>query len=335
MSFSFKAVLLDYDETPPDWVEGELAAHDITWLASQYDTPEAALGAACTADVVMVQSVRPLLNQAVIQQLERCRGIVRLGVGYDSVDVATATQRGIPVCNIPTYCSEDVADHALALLMDVVKHISWHDRLIRSEGWARTSLPTPHRVKGRTLGFIGFGHIARALAEKVSGFGMILLASDPYLDAETVARYGVQKAPLDDLLQRADFISIHPPLTDDTYHLLSTREFNLMKEGVCIVNTSRGPVIDEVALIEALRDGKVAGAGLDVFEEEPLPLDSLLREFDNVVFTPHIASSTEESRADLFRAACDLAIDIVNGIWPQTVVNPEVEGKTVYPYQRR
>jgi D-3-phosphoglycerate dehydrogenase len=335
MSFSFRAVLLDYDETPPDWVEGKLAAHDIAWLARQYDTPEAALGVAHTADVVMIQSVRPLLNQAVIEQLELCRGIVRMGVGYDSVDVATATRRGIPVCNIPTYCTEDVADHVLALLMDVVRHISWHDRLIRSGGWARTSLPTAHRVKGRTLGFIGFGHIARAVARQVSGFGMILLASDPYLDTETVARDGAQKVPLDDLLQRADFISIHPPLTDETYHLLSAREFNLMKEGVCIVNTSRGPVIDEVALIEALGAGKVAAAGLDVFEEEPLPPDSLLREFDNVVFTPHIASSTEESRVDLFWAACDLAIDLVKGIWPQTVVNPEVEGKAAYPYRRR
>jgi D-3-phosphoglycerate dehydrogenase len=190
-------------------------------------------------------------------------------------------------------------------------------------------------VKGCTLGFIGFGHIARALAEQVSGFGMTLLAYDPYLDAETVTSYGVRKVPLDGLLQRADFISIHPPLTDETYHLLGTREFNLMKEGVSIVNTSRGAVIDEVALIEALRDGKVAGAGLDVFEEEPLPLDSLLREFDNVVLTPHVASSTEESRIDLFRTACELAIDIAKGIWPQTVVNPEVEGKTAYPYRRR
>lgn len=335
MAFSFRAVLVDYDEPPPNWMEGELASHDIEWIAGQHRTPKAALNVAHTADVVMVQSVRPLLNQAVIQGLERCRGIVRLGTGYDSVDLATATKRGILVCNVPAYCTDDVADHALALLMDLAKHVTWHHCLIRSGDWIGTQLPTRYRIRGRTLGLIGFGRIGRALAERVSGFGMTLLAHDPYLDAETIARYGVKKVPLDELLVRADFISLHPPLTDETYHMLSTNEFNSMKEGVYIVNTSRGPVIDEAALVKAFRAGKVAGVGLDVFEDEPLPLDSPLREFDTVILTPHIAFSSAQSRIDLYRDACKLAIDIIQGTWPETVVNPEVEGKTAYPFQRR
>ena len=331
----FTAVLVDYDEdlfTPPDWVGEELARHGITWTVGQHRTPEAVLEAARSGDVVIVQSVRPLLTRAVIERLERCRCLVRLGIGYDSVDVAAATERGIPVCNAPTYCIDDVADHALALLMGAARHIARQDRWIRAGRWDRTGARPARRMKGCTLGFVAFGRIARALAERVSGFGMTLLAYDPYLDAEAVARYGAQKVELDELLSCADFISVHCPMTDETHHLLSTREFSLMKEGVFIVNTSRGPVIDEAALVEALLSGKVWCAGLDVFEHEPLPHDSPLRGFDNVTFTPHVGANSEESVADLYRTGCQIAIDVYNGRWPQGVVNPEVESTIPHKY---
>jgi len=333
----FTAVLVDYDEdlfTPPDWVGDELARYGITWTVGQHRTPEAVLEAARSGDVVIVQSVRPLLTRAVIEQLERCRCLVRLGIGYDSVDVAAATERGIPVCNVPTYCIDDVADHALALLMGAARHVARQDRWIRAGRWDRTGARPARRMKGCTLGFVAFGRIARALAERVSGFGMTLLAYDPYLDAEAIARYGAQKVELDELLQRADFISVHCPLSEETHHLLSTREFSLMKEGVFIVNTSRGPVIDEAALVEALRSGKVWGAGLDVFEHEPLPHDSPLRGFDNVTFTPHVGANSEESVADLYRTGCQIAINVYNGRWPPGVVNPEVESTIPYKNQR-
>jgi D-3-phosphoglycerate dehydrogenase len=292
---SFEAVLIDYDEdlfAPPNWVVEELARNGITGTVGQHRTPEAVVETARAADIVMIQSVRPLLTRHVIEQLERCRCIVRLGTGYDSVDVEAATEQGILVCNTPTYC------------------------------------------KGCTLGIVAFGRIGRALAERVSGFGMTVLAYDPYLDAETIACYGAQKVELDALLQHADFISVHCPLTKETLHLLSSREFDLMKEGVFIVNTSRGPVIDETALVEALRSGKIWGAGLDVFEREPLPLDSPLREFDNVTFTPHVGANSEESVADVYRTGCQIAIAVYNGCWPQWLVNPEVESTTPYTYRR-
>jgi len=326
---SFQAVLVDYDEdlfAPPDWVGEELGRHGITWSVGQHRTPEAVLQAARSGDVVLIQSVRPLLTRPVIEQLERCRCIVRLGIGYDNVDVAAATERGIPVCNVPTYCIDDVADHALALLMDAVRHIARQDRWIRAGRWDRTGARPARRMRGCILGFIAFGRIARALAERVRGFGMTLLAYDPYLDAESIARHGAQKVELDELLRRADFISLHCPLTDETHHLLSTREFNLMKNGVFIVNTSRGPIIDEAALVEALRSGKVWGVGLDVFEREPLPLDSPLRDFDNVTFTPHVGANSEESVVDLYRTGYEIIMDVFNGRWPQGVVNPEVKG---------
>lgn len=333
----FTAVLVDYDEdlfAPPDWVGEELTRHGIGWIVGQHRTHEAVLEAARTADVAMIQSVRPLFTRDIIEGLERCRCIVRLGIGYDGVDVAAATERGIVVCNVPAYCVDDVAEHALALLMDSVRHVSRQDRWIRAGRWDRTGARPARRMRGCTLGLIAFGHIARTLAERVRGFGMTLLVYDPYVDAEIIARHGARKVDLDELLQRADFISAHCPLTDETHHLLSTREFNLMKEGVFIINTSRGPIIDESALVEALRSGKVWGAGLDVVEREPLPLDSPLRGFDNVTFTPHVGASSEESTADLYRAGCQIAINVHDRRWPQSVVNPEVEATTPYTYRR-
>jgi D-3-phosphoglycerate dehydrogenase len=334
---AFRAVLVDYDEdlfAPPDWVEGELAQHGIEWSAGQHRTPQAVLEAARGSDVLMLQSVRPLLGQAVIRELEQCRCIVRLGIGYENVDLDTATEQGILVCNVPTYCVDDVADHALALLMAGVRHVARQDRWIRAGRWDRTGARPARRMKGCTMGFIAFGRIARVLAERVSGFGMTLLAYDPYLDAHSAARHGAKKVELDELLRRADFISVHCPLTDETRHLLSAREFGLMKEGVFLVNTSRGPVIDEAALVGALRSGKVWAAGLDVFEEEPLPLDSPLRGFDNVILTPHVGANSEESVADLYRTGVQVAIDVCTGHWPQGVINPAVEGTTSYTYRR-
>jgi D-3-phosphoglycerate dehydrogenase len=334
---SFKAVLVDYDEdlfAPPDWVEGELARHGIEWIAGQHRTPEAVLEAAAGSDVLLLQSVRPLLGRAVIQELEKCRCIVRLGIGYENVDVAAATEHGILVCNVPTYCIDDVADHALALLMAGVRHVARQDRWVRAGRWDRTGARPARRTRGCTMGFVAFGRIARALAERVSGFGMTLLAYDPYLEPETIARYGALKVELDELLDCADLISVHCPLADETHHLLGAREFSLMKEGVFLVNTSRGPVIDEAALVGALRSGKVLAAGLDVFEQEPLPLNSPLREFDNVILTPHVGANSEESVADLYRTGVQISLDVFRGHWPQGVVNPEVEGRTPRYYRR-
>jgi D-3-phosphoglycerate dehydrogenase len=335
--FSHRVVLVDYDEDlfEPVGFEGDMLARaGIEWVVGQHRTPETAGATAQGADVVMVQSVRPLLNRAVIGQLPKCRCIVRLGIGYDSVDVAAATEQGILVCNVPTYCVDDVADHALALLMDGVRHVARQDRWIRAGKWDRTGAKPARRLRGCTMGFVAFGRTARALAERVSGFRMTLLAFDPYIDGETAARYGVQKVELDELLRRADCISVHAPLSDSTRHLLSDREFGLMKNGVFIVNTSRGPVVDETALVRALRSGKIWGAGLDVFEKEPPPLDSPLRQFEQVTFTPHVSANSEDSRADLYRIGCEIAIEVCAGRWPPAVVNPDVAGKTRHAYER-
>lgn len=324
MTTPFKAVLIDYDEelfTPPAWIGGELARSGVEWLEGQHRTPELALAVARQADVVLVQSVRPLLTQSVIAQLERCRCIVRLGVGYDSVDVAAATAHRIPVCNVPAYCTDDVADHTIALLMDSLRHLARQDRWIRAGRWDRRAARPTRLLQGSTLGLIGLGRIGRAVARRVRGFELTLLVCDPYLDAETIAQFGGQKVELDELLQRSDFISAHCPLTDETYHLLSHQEFEQMKETVFIINTSRGPVIDEAALVAALRRGQVGGAGLDVLEHEPLPLDSPLREFEQVTITPHVSACAPESQENLYRTACEIVLDVYNNRRPPGIIN--------------
>jgi D-3-phosphoglycerate dehydrogenase / 2-oxoglutarate reductase len=334
----FKAALIDYDDDlfdVPPWMGSELAAEGVSFESAQCRDLDAALKLAASAQVVMIQSVRPLLNAETIRRLEHCRCIVRLGIGYDSVDVGAATANGILVCNAPTYCVDDVADHALAMLLNVDRRVALQDRWIRAGRWDRTGARPARRLKGCTMGFVAFGRIGRALAERMSGFGMTLLAYDPYLGAEAIARAGAQKVELDELLQRSDFISVHSPLTADTRHLLSHREFGLMKSGVFVINTSRGPVVDETALVAGLRLGKVWGAALDVFETEPLPMDSPLRQFENVTFTPHVGANSEESVADLYRIGCRIAVDVCNWRWPEAVVNPEAEANAPRRYDRR
>lgn len=335
--YSHTAVLVDYDEdlfAPPPGIGHELEQHNIAWIEAQCQTTEAALELAGGADVVLQQSLRPLLTRDTISRLERCRCIARLGIGYDNVDIEAATSHGILVCNAPTYCVDDVADHALALLIDAARHVALQARWIGNGKWDRTGARPARRMRGSTLGFVAFGRIARRLAEQVSGFGMTLLAYDPYVDAETMGQLGVEKVDLDDLLRRSDFISIHSPLTSQTHHLLSHREFDLMKPGVFIVNTSRGPLIDEEALVEGLRSSRVCGAGLDVVEHEPLPLDSPLRQFERVTFTPHVGANSEESRVELYRIGCQIAKDVCRGIYPQAVVNPQAEQHSSVRYVR-
>jgi D-3-phosphoglycerate dehydrogenase len=327
----FEVALVDYDEDlyePRGW-EGELLAEvGANWTVGQHRTLEGALKAAQGAEVVMVQSVRPLLVREVIEQLEACWCIIRVGIGYDSVDVASATEQGIIVCNVPEYCVEEVADHALALLLAASRHLARQDRWIREGRWDRTGIKPAWRLRGSVLGLVAFGRTARALATKVLGLGLEVLAFDRYVEEDVADSYGVTLVELDELLRRSDLISVHAPLTEATRHLLGEREFELMKPGAVLVNTSRGPIVDEKALVRAVRDGRLLGAGLDVLEREPLPPDSPLLELDNVIVTPHVAGYSEESVGDLYRGACEIAIDVLQGRWPTSAVNPEARGRS-------
>jgi D-3-phosphoglycerate dehydrogenase len=334
----YKVALIDYDEDvfSPLGSEGELlAAADADWTVGQYRSPDLALAAARGADVVMVQSVRPLLTRQVIRELEGCRGIIRVGIGYDSVDIAACTELGIALCNVPEYCTYEVAEHALALLLASARHLARQDRSVRTGAWHRTPAKPGHRLHGRALGLVGFGRVARILVEQSRGMGWQFIAFDPFLPRDVVQRYGVEQVGLEELLRRSDMISVHAPLTAETRHLLGSREFDLMKPGVIIVNTSRGPVIDEAALILALGSGKVASAGLDVFEVEPLGQENPLKQMDNVTLTPHVAGYSEESVADMYRTACQTATELLKGTWPAAAVNGAVRDQWLAKWSRR
>ena len=256
--------------------------------------------------------------------MKRCRCIIRLGIGYDSVDVKAATDCNIIVCNIPLYCVDDVAEHALALLLDGARHISLQDRMIRANQWDRRKARPSRRLRSSTLGIVSIGRIARRLAQCAKGLFANILGFDPYVNKTIMAELGVEKVELNELLGLSDFISVHTPLRDSTHHLLGRYEFEIIKPGAVLVNTSRGGVIDTQALIDAMQRGKLWAAGLDVMEQEPLPHDSPLRQLPNVSFTPHVGACTEESVADLYRAACEIACDVLCGKTPASIVNPEV-----------
>jgi D-3-phosphoglycerate dehydrogenase len=260
----------------------------------------------------------------VINSLERCQVIVRRGIGYDSVDVSAATAKGIPVVNVPEYCTDEVADHAMALLLSTARKVITGREQTKSGGWNfKELLPIP-ALKDSTLGLVGFGKIPRAVATRARCFGFKIQASDPFIPAELAAEHGVELVNLDELLASSDFISIHAPLTNDTRGMISKREFALMKPSAVLINTARGPVVDEAALIEALKDKQIAFAALDVVTQEPPAADNPLRQLNNVTLTPHIAWYSERSAQVLGEKVGQEIVRVFKGYLPKSLVNPEV-----------
>ncbi len=270
------------------------------------------------ADGILV-NLHPL-PATVIHELQKCRVISRYGVGYDNVSVETATAKGIWVARVPDYCLEDVSDQALALLLGCVRKVAFKDRRIREGAWNLHREQPSYRITEKTLGLIGYGAIARTLHRKISGFGLgRVLVFDPYLDPKKIEENGAESATLRSLLKNSDYISVHAPLNDGTQGLIGSRELSLMKKTAILVNTSRGPLLEEKAVAEALANGKIAAAGLDVFEAEPLPAESPLRQLDNVILSDHTGWYSEESVTELKTKAAQNVLAVLNG------------GKPIYP----
>ena len=255
-----------------------------------------------------------------IRRFRRAKGIVRYGVGTDNVDVAAATAAGIIVGHVPSYCLDEVSTHAIAMLLAAVrKLVPTHERLRRG-AWDVHREDPVFRLAGKTLGIVGFGQIGKAVARKLAAWDLRLIAFDPFAEAA----HGLELVNLDTLFQQSDFISLHAPLLPETRHMLSHRQFALMKPGVIMVNTARGPVLDTNALLAAIDSGKVAQAALDVFEEEPLPANSPLRSHPRILLTDHMAWYSEESQAQLQRTAAEEIATICTGRLPGSIANPEV-----------
>jgi D-3-phosphoglycerate dehydrogenase len=285
-------------------------------------TPEAILRLARDADGLLVTYAK--ITGDIIRQLTKCRVISRFGIGVDNVDIPEATKKGIVVTKVPDYCIDEVSDHTMALLLAVVRKIPFINRQVHGGTWKMPNVVPIHRLRGSVLGLVGFGRIPQLVAPKAQAFGMTVVAYDPYVPAEVFARAGVDSVDLPALLRRSDYVSIHSPLVPETKHLFNADAFRQMKRTAYLVNTARGPIVDEAALAAALDAGDIAGAALDVMAQEPPPADSPLFGRDNVIVTPHTSFYSEESLVELQTKAAQEVAAVLTGRPPRNPVNPEV-----------
>ncbi len=266
------------------------------------------------------------IDASLIDQLEKCVVIGVGSVGVDMVDIEAATRAGIVVTNVPDVFIEEVADHALMLLLGCARQMKTMNRMAAEGQWwsGRPLLNHTPRLMGQTLGLFAYGNVARCTARRAKAFGMHVIAHDPYVSELTISDDGVEPVSRDELLARSDFISVHAPHNEETHHAFSADAFDKMKPSSIIINTARGPIIDEQALIDALETGTIAGAGLDVLEQEPPSNDNPLLQMENVLVSPHVASATTRMRPETRRRVGREVALVLRNKWPMSCVNPTV-----------
>lgn len=308
--------------------------HHLHPFQVEANTPSTIIPRVSDCDAIFVVSTA--LPEGVIESLSRCRVISRLGTGTDKIDVAAATRKGILVTNVPTFCVEEQADHTMALLLALNRKLPQMSEAMAAGAWnkARRQASTNQRLDGRVLGLVGFGNSARAVAGRARGFGIRVIATRRNMNASTAVadELGVEMMGLEDLLERSDYVSLHLPLTDDTYHLLDGAMLRKMKRGAYFINTSRGAIVDEEALVELLKEGTLAGAGIDTFEgidvfvEDEMPPDHPLLSLENVILSPHVGAISEQAMQDVTNGGLANAAAVLSGYWPspENIVNPEV-----------
>ncbi|MCF3592406.1 C-terminal binding protein [Rhodobacteraceae bacterium LMO-12] len=287
-------------------------------------TPEAILAVAAEADGLFVTYGK--ITAEVIQGMKKCKVIGRFGIGVDNIDIAAATAAGIVVTYVPDYCFDEVSDHTMALLLDLARKTSQSNALVQSGRWEMPAVVPLHRLRGRTMGLVGFGNIPRLVAQKAKAFGLNVIVSDPYISDEVVTAAGVERVEFDDLLGRSDYVSLHAPLTPATTGLLNAAAFGKLKPGALLINTARGPLVDTDDLVKALDSGRIGGAGLDVVAVEPLPENSALLGRDNVILTPHTGFYSEDALLDLQTKCAQDVAAVLQGKRPIYPINPEVLG---------
>jgi len=263
-------------------------------------------------------------DQAIIRQLRRCRAVLQPGTGYDSIDDDAATEYGIVVINLPTQCLDEVANHAIAFVLALNRKLNEGHRHARSGQWRPGSLLPIGPLVGETFGLLGLGNIARETGRRAQAFGLRVIASDPFVSPRVAADLNIELTTMDDVLSRADYVSCHIPLNPRTFHILSEAQFRLMKPSAIFVNTARGRVVDENALIRALREGWIAAAGLDVLEQEPPRIDNPLLNMDNVIVTPHLAGTSNATPPRQRRQIIESLVAYLQDKRPAGLVNPIV-----------
>ncbi|HUA29516.1 MAG TPA: C-terminal binding protein [Streptosporangiaceae bacterium] len=316
------------DLAPYDYEAAELAKAGAQLTVARGKTAADILEAAAEADVIWLEWT-PHLTGDVLARLPRCRLVLRWGVGYEQIDVAAATELGIAVGNAPTYCTIDVAEHALALLLSVSRQIVARHEQLRQGLW-RSGPTAPRRLSGSTVGVVGLGRIGRRMAALCAATGARVIGYDP----ATGQIPGVENVGLDELLARADYVTLHVPLMAQTRHLIRAGTLALMKQDAVLINTSRGAIVHQDDLVQALSAGRIAGAALDVFEDEPLPADHPVRALPSVVLTPHEAALSPAAVSDLRREICRATTDFLRTGWADSIVNPQVRDHLRVPTGR-
>lgn len=303
--------------------EGVSLLEPVATLAQvgDYCTEAERIAAARDADAMLVRT--GAVTRALLEACPRLKIVSRHGVGYDAVDVPACTDHGVLVTITPNANATAVSEHALALMLACARKVTQADALLKTGAWKREPF-VGIELSGKTLGLVGLGRVGSKVAHLAQAFGMAVLAADPYTPPERAAALGVTLVPLEEMLPLADFISVHAPLTPDTHHIIGARTLPLCKPTAILVNTARGPLVDPAALAEALQAGRLAAAGIDVFEEEPFAADDPLHALPNVVATPHVAGNTQESLVNLAVDAAKNILAVFEGRMPDGLVNPEV-----------
>jgi D-3-phosphoglycerate dehydrogenase len=316
---------------PMDVERAELTKYNIDAevVEARVTKEDELIAVAKDADAIMGGG--PLFSRRVMEALPKCRMVVTYSVGYDGIDVDAATDNGIIIVNNPAtyWCVEEVSNQAITLLLACAKKLVLQNDLTKQGRWmdAKRSLPPMGSIYGQTLGLVGCGAIGRMTARKAQCFGLKVRGYDPYLDESSVRDYNITLVSLPKLLKESDYISVHTPLSEETWHLIGEKEFKQMKPTAYIVNTSRGNVIDELALIKALQEKRFAGAGLDVFEKEPVDLQNPLLKMDNVIVIPHSASYSDRALDMQPINPTHEVARVLSGQWPKNVINRNVKPK--------
>jgi len=271
------------------------------------------------ADGIINQRVP--ITRGIIKSLNKCKIIARYGVGVDNIDVKAATEYGIIVANVPDYCVDEVSSHTIGLILACARGIILFNRKVKEKRWGFSLAKPLFRIQGKTLGIFGLGRIGSAVAKKSIGFGLKIIACDPYVSKTNTK---IKMVDFPQLLSESDFISINASLTDETWHAFNENELKAMKKTAYLINTARGSIVDEKILYNALRERWIAGAGLDVLEKEPPDWDNPLLKLDNVIFTPHSAFYSEESYIELKTRTAKAVLSVLNGKLPETIINPQV-----------
>lgn len=319
---STKVYVTDYEYATLEPEKRELNKIGAIMIPKQCKTEEDVIRE-CKDASGLIDQYAPITRK-VMESLPDLKVVGRYGVGVNTIDVDAATELGIQVLNVPDYCMDEVSNQAISLMLACQRKLNILNSQVHHNGWDYKIAKPIHRLQGQTLGLLGFGRIPKMVAQKAKAFGLNIIAYDPYVTPEVGLQYNVTILPLKDVLQKADIISVHVPLTKDTENLLNEQTLSWMKPEAIVINTSRGPLIDEKALYHALKDKKLGYAGLDVTVQEPIQKDNPLLTLDNVIITPHVAWYSEEAELELKTKVAQGVADVLSGKNAKYLVNRDV-----------